>query len=463
MLAEKRLLNAVFSSPSMLDKPEVNADLMSHGITKTLFKSIERLHSSGAAITRDSVLQAAIDVDLDVDSKLIDDVFSASQPVSDVTDIVITLSEGKKRLVAIKHLRDAEKALDEAPLSEPSAITEAREHLDRAEIELMRGDHDVHRVYSMSEWMDKHSAETSARRRGRQWPFYNFVFDSLIVDGAQPGSFGIITASSGSGKSTIALSLMNSLIEMDVPVMMFSLEMAATPTADRLLSSRCQIPYSEIVQPKDEQAYDEVVERLNAEKAALASHKSFRICEDASLSLMDIRKHIKKFQADISRDYCVVIIDLLSMVKEFTSVKGGANFAQMAEIGVNAFSAICKELNVHGVGVVQLNRAVEQEKADCIADLDKFKPHRSAVKNAQAYLERARWVISAFRAKFWAEQFLTPEECDEIDDFIELSVLKQNNGAMTKIRALFDGATFSVIPIENSLETTGGESVPAHD
>jgi hypothetical protein len=34
---------------------------------------------------------------------------------------------------------------------------------------------------------------------------------------------------------------------------------------------------------------------------------------------------------------------------------------------------------------------------------------------------------------------------------------------MTKIRALFDGATFSVIPIENSLETTGGESAPTND
>jgi replicative DNA helicase len=234
--------------------------------------------------------------------------------------------------------------------------------------------------------------------------------------------------------------------------MMFSLEMALTPTADRLLSCRTEIPYIDFVRAKDESVFDDVQVRFEEERIALNKHPNFRICENASLSLNDIKKHVKKFQADIGQQYCIVIIDLLSMVADFSSLKGSANFSQVAEVGVNKFSAMCKELGIHGIGIVQLNRSNEIESVRKVEDLVKFRPSRSQVKNSAAYLERARWLIGMYRKKFWAEQCLEKEDYEDMEDIIEVITLKQSNGPLSSVEALFDGQTFSVLAIEDTVK-----------
>jgi replicative DNA helicase len=449
LIAEKRVLNAVFNSPELLDRLEIAPEMMPHSICRSILKSMERMREQKAVCTRDSLLQWASDVDINIDDKTIDAITGAKilQHENELNDAIMAITEGNKRLNTLKKLNEAARVIDSMPISEDAS--EAKQLIDEAGTSLSAFDDDVKRMYDMDGWFKKYDEDRTKRRNGKQYPFNNFIFDSLLVDGASPGTFGCLCAASGMGKSTIGLSLMNSLIELDQPVIMFSLEMALTPTMDRLLAKRLQMEYSSLVNPGED--YDMQQSAIDNERAELLNKKRFRICENADMSLADIRKHIMKFQSDIGQKYCIVIIDLLSMVTDFMEKRGGANFSQVAEVGVNKLSALCKELSVHVLGLVQLNRQNESEKASTIADLKKFKPTRTQVKNANAYLERGRYLIGAYREKFWAEQYLTPEEHEDMEDIITVTTLKQSNGALKSINALYDGSHFDIIPIENSV------------
>jgi len=85
-----------------------------------------------------------------------------------------------------------------------------------------------------------------------------------------------------------------------------------------------------------------------------------------------------------------------------------------------------------------------------------MRPIRSNIKSGNAFLERARYVISPFRKMFWAEQLLqsTPTENENRDDICEVYLLKQNNGPIGKrVEALFDAEHFDFIPITNTVGT----------
>ena len=141
------------------------------------------------------------------------------------------------------------------------------------------------------------------------------------------------------------------------------------------------------------------------------------------------------------------------MIQDFCMNKNGMNFAQTIELGMNKLSAIAKELNVHFIGVLQLNRSSESEgKVHDKKDLQKFKPNRAQIKNAHAFLERARYVITTFREKMYAELYLDKEEYEDMIDIIEVSVVKINNGRLKKVSAIFNGEYFNIEAMPETLE-----------
>jgi replicative DNA helicase len=446
-LAERRILNGCFYDQKLIEK--VSHEDFVHGVASSLMKAMERMKSEGTTFTRGALLQKAADIDLDVDTDLMEAVFDDTTPGEPIDDAIKTLKKGKKRIDTIRELKKTIELIDQAPIDDEDAEAKIRDNIDEALEAFAWVDEDVQRVYDMPEWMEKYEGEREKRKKGKQYPFNNFVFDELIPDGAFPGTFGCLAASSGSGKSTIALKLMRSLISTNVPCMMFSLEMALIPTADRMLASELQIPYSAMTNPGDPVEFESISKKILAVREELDSHKKFRICESADLSLKDIERHVRKFQSEIGQRYCVVIIDLLSMVKEFSQSKGGMNYADSVTTAVNSLSSLVKTLGIHVVGVVQLNRSSESEKAKTWDDLVKFKPQRSQIKSSNGYLERSRYILGAYRPLFWAISQGLPEiEYQDKLDICEISVLKVNNGETGKvIECVFDGEVFDVIPI----------------
>jgi replicative DNA helicase len=375
-----------------------------------------------------------------------------NEPLLTIDDIVDQLSDNLKRREFLGLLEKTKQRTETIARLSPEEVEEIRKDLYDAEIAIGTSG-GKKSILNMTEWFSDYETELDKRKRGKQYSFYDFAFDSLIPDGPRPGEIGLIVSSSGSGKSTVALNLISNLVDAEVPCMYFSLEMSSISTMDRLCSKRIGIPYKDITNPKEQNEFEGVINAIMTEKEKLVKNTKFRFSEDATVSIADLYQYIRKFQADIGQSYCVVVVDLLSMITDFC--KNSSNMAQQIEISINKLSAMVKELGIHLIGILQYNRSSEADsgKIRDWSDLQRFRPNRAQIKNSGSWLERARYTISTFRALYYAKQYL--EEDDYIDkiDVIEIMVTKFNNGELKKIEALFDGPTFNVSPIEDSLAT----------
>ena len=450
LFAEQRLLQTLFYQNEFLDSQQVSDTIFSSSSTRNVYKSLLSLKEKAIPFSRDSLLQEYAKIDLDASQNIVDLITQPQkQKLEKIDDILFQLLDAKKRRKAIANLKEAIKKIDEVTHLNEVNVIEIKDLIGQGESELILENYSTKKVMGMEEWSGQHNKELNLRKKGKQYYFFNFVFDDLIPDGPRPGEIGVIASSSGSGKSTLCLNLVNSLIDAQIPCMYFSLEMSSIATMDRLLSKRLEIKYSEIVNPHDQGQFEDICDLIEKEKKDLSANNRFRFSEDATVSLNDLKKYIKKFQAEIGQTYCIVILDLLSMITDFTKVSGGLNFAQAVELGVNKLSAMSKELNIHIIGILQLNRSTEADiKCHDVKDLQRFKPTRAQIKNAGAWVERCRYTITTFREKMYAELYLQPEQYEDLVDIMECQVVKGNNFKIGRTtRAIFNGEYFTIDPL----------------
>jgi len=444
---ERRLLQTLFYQPEFLEDPSIDDGIFSSSATRNVYKAVQYLKEHSIPFTRDALLQEYAKIDIDGSPNVIDIITAKqNQPLTSIKDIVKQLQDAKKRRKAAANLKAAALKIEEQTHLNEHNIIDIKDLIGAGEEELFLEDHSIKKVMDFEEWAEQYNKELNLRKKGKQFYFYNFIFDELIPDGPRPGEIGIIASSSGSGKSTLSLNLINSLIEAQIPSMYFSLEMSSIATMDRLMSKRLEILYSDIINPREQGQFEDICDMLEKEKLHLSKNKTFRFSEDASMTLNELRKYIKKFQSEMGQRYCIVVLDLLSMVSDFTKVSGGTNFAQSVELGMNKLSAIAKELGVHIIGVLQLNRTTESDvKCHDVKDLQRFRPNRAQIKNASAWVERSRYVLTTFREKMYAELYLQPDQYDTLLDIIEVQAVKISNGRIGKTaKGLFNGAYFDV-------------------
>jgi replicative DNA helicase len=315
-------------------------------------------------------------------------------------------------------------------------LNDALESENDQETGLMFAD-DIAKFYS--DTLDK-------RENGEYYSFHNKVFDELITEGPTPGHGGIIGGSTGMGKSALCLNVINDCINADAPVIYFPIEMGVENTLDRLASMRTHIPFKTILKLGRQDEIQNAREILDHEILALKAHTNFAIVNDSNINMRKLEMYIKQFQAKLpGRKHCIVFIDLLLLVAEFFDEKDGS-MAQMIEKAINKLDLLAKKLGVHWVGVVQLNRTVEQDKVLTEQNIDKLRPTRSSVKNSAALLERARWAITIFRKRYFADLYLDEAEAQKIEDVAEIQLMKANDEQLGRRYMNFDGPTFTMTP-----------------
>lgn len=270
--------------------------------------------------------------------------------------------------------------------------------------------------------------------------FHWKCLDDLIPEGPTEGHGGTIAGSTGMGKSALALNVMDHLIEADVPTVVFPIEMGMENTVDRYVAHRIKVPYNELVKLKKSE-HPEIKEMIDKEMRRLKFHDRFAICQDPVIDLKKLEMYIKQFQKKVGQKYCVVIIDLLTMISEFYK---GDNLASCIEKAINALDILSKKLGFHYIGVVQLNRSIEQDKVLSVQSIDKLKPTRSSIKNSSAILERSRYCLTIFRPAYFAKLYLTPEEAATVEDVAEVTLMKANNEDAGRIYLNYDGPTFTL-------------------
>lgn len=272
------------------------------------------------------------------------------------------------------------------------------------------------------------------------------ILDDLIPEGPTKGHGGCIAGSTGMGKSALALNIWDHLIEKDVPTIYAPIEMGIENTIDRLVAHRIKVPYNELVKLKREERPD-IAKMIELEMKRLKYHDRCAIIQDPVIDLKKLEMYIRRFQKNIGQQYCVVIIDLLTMITEFYS---GESLPQAIEKAINALDILAKKLGIHYIGIVQLNRSIEQDKVLTVQSIEKLKPTRSSIKNSSAILERARYCLTIFRPAYFAKLYLTPEEAATVEDVAEVTLMKANNEDAGRIYLHYDGPTFTLTEMEGA-------------
>ena len=451
VLSEYRLLNAIYLDKSILDNTDYSEDLYIHSTCKAIHRAFTDLVKSNTPITDMSLYNEASKYEMTISKDVIDQVIGINdKPVETIKDMVATLKTARRSMDAIDHLSRIQSVLSTNNIITPEMRDSLRDELYEAEDLVLSDNVDTFKkALTTKEWTDMYVEAFKKRKDGKQYWFNEPVLDKIVVDGPIPETGGIIAAQSGMGKSTFVLNLVNKLIDSGIPCMYFSLEMGQISTMDRLLAARLQIPYSDIVNPPDNETFYTVYQKILDEKKKLELNKNFRFSENPDISINDLKKEIKKFQNEIGQQYCIIILDLITMVKDFCiGGNSGASLATTIEMAVNKMNALSKELKIHYIGTAQLNRTGESATITDIEDIAKLRPSRHQIKNSGALLERCRYAISLFRPKFYIDQNFPDDPVAQAeDDTIEVQLLKQSNGECKRYYELFNGQCFTVTPL----------------
>ena len=461
MISELRFLNAIYNNPKLLDDSSFDIDLLYHPECKSLYKALESLKSKGLSFTESAFTQEACSIDLNITDSIVRAVLDSENNTlndNDYKQIIDNLIKAKKGRSIVESLN----VLSEKLLENPTQIDELNKPIEDA---LRQVENDIlnnetsKRLETFKESLDKYEESLKERSGGKKYLFYNPVMDRIVKNGPAPGSGGLIAASTGMGKSAFCLNLINGFINAQIPVIYYSLEMGTIDTFDRLLALRKNIPMGAIIDPKDIETYDGIVNAFEEEKEELIQNTKFRFSECAFVSLSQVESDIKAFKQEENVNYCIVVFDLLSMIKDFTILENGMNFAQGIEVAINVLNGLAKKHNFHYVAVLQLNRKIEDGQISDLDDIEKFRPTRNAIKNSNAFLERCRWNIGLFRPKYFAEQYLDKSVYEDMDDYCYVYMLKQNQGAVGKQgKFLFNPELMRMTPVIDDDDTSSEQS-----
>jgi replicative DNA helicase len=449
---EYRLLNATIHTPGYLNDSRVHEGLFPHEVAKSIFRSICDLTVEEVPITEASLFQRGNEMDFNVTTEVIKQVFAIASGAEKLDDIIVTLVKQKRKMEIIEKL------------NEVTRIANAKGELDLIELssklydveEVLSESYDKQIMQDFDEWFEKYLADIDQRMLGKKYSFGDSLLDSALVKGAYPGAITTIAGATGMGKSAYVLNLVNQMVNTGVPCIYISLEMSGVDTMDRLISMRCDIPTEALY---DMEALPGIRKRVEEERARLAANKLFYFVEEPNMSLGQINSLIKEFKQRTHSDYVLIAIDLVTQLEDFVKLSGGMNLANTYEMAMNKQNIIAKAQRCHFLDVVQFNREADNVRVTEFADLEDpaLRPMLNNIKNAQAIAERSRAVLGLFRPKYYADRYIPDaEEVQYMSDILEVQVLKQSNGKTPKLKYLYEGEVFRVSPFveEESAEGT---------
>lgn len=241
-----------------------------------------------------------------------------------------------------------------------------------------------------------------------------------LTSGLQNGDLVILAGRPSMGKTALALSVArNATVEYEIPVGLFSLEMADYQLAMRLLCAEARVD-SHLVRtgklPKDQWR------RLSEQTGRLANAPLF-IDDSPALSMIEIRAKARRLKAE--HNIQMVIVDYLQLIKGH---KAESRQQEITEISRN-LKALAKELHIPVLALSQLSRAVETRAGDHRPQLSDLRESGAIEQDADVVMFIYRSIIYKRREK----EEMTPEEKRKA----EIIVAKQRNGPTDTVNVVF--------------------------
>jgi len=172
-----------------------------------------------------------------------------------------------------------------------------------------------------------------------------------MTAGLHGSEFILIAARPAMGKSAFALNIgAYAATRANIPVAIFSLEMAKDQVANRILCSEALVDSNAV---RTGELTDEDLSKL-AETSGELSQAQIFIDDTAGISVMEIRAKCRKLK--LEKNIGLVIIDYLQLVQG--SGKTSSREQEIAEIS-RSLKILAKEIEVPVIALSQLSRAVE--------------------------------------------------------------------------------------------------------
>ncbi|MEE9167642.1 MAG: replicative DNA helicase [Candidatus Neomarinimicrobiota bacterium] len=235
-----------------------------------------------------------------------------------------------------------------------------------------------------------------------------------MTSGFQDGELIIVAGRPGMGKTSLALTLArNGAVDHQIPVGIFSLEMANSQLAMRLLCAEARVD-SHLVRtgklPKQQW------KNLSMSVGVLADAPIY-LDDTPAMGVTELRAKARRLKAE--KDVKLIIIDYLQLMR---GTFGSESRQQEISLISRSLKALAKEINVPITAVSQLSRAPEGRS-------DKH-PQLSDLRESGAIEQDADVVMFLYR-----EWMYTRKEEDRRK--AEIILAKQRNGPTGLIRAIF--------------------------
>jgi replicative DNA helicase len=445
---EKQCLNFILHNPDSILELTHNFFLTGEGFD--LYEACVELFRKNVPLTDENVLVEGNRRNSKIDKELLEDI--RKTPVDDASWVhhkaILKEDYAKDRIenVILKE------ALSEVSLKGRLNIEKMQVILDDLQTNLSISIGGDAILRTLDDMFTAYEHTLARRIAGQEFFTTGCSFlDRILVVGFSPGEITTIFGSTGVGKTTYKLYLVNRLINRNIPCFDINLEMSETANMDRFMAMRLRTQLREFMpRSPGEREESNILDMVRLERQKLQSSKMYVSLDDPVLDCVKLEKLVEQVKKRLHSDYLTVFIDLATMMREFSGED-----PRGYERGMDGLSRMAKRLRVHFVLLVQANqKSLEAHRPATLNDLGIFRPSLANIKNSGGIAERSRTVLSVYREKYYATRFFPDDEdVANLDDVVEIQVLKQSNGSVgRKLNYLHAEGQFLLLPIEDTAE-----------
>ncbi|MCC7006596.1 MAG: replicative DNA helicase [Ottowia sp.] len=238
-----------------------------------------------------------------------------------------------------------------------------------------------------------------------------------MTSGLQPGDLIIVAGRPSMGKTALSLNIAEHVaVEQGLPVAVFSMEMAATQLAMRMLGSVGRLDQHKLrtgrLADDDWPRLTHAIQKMN--------DAQLYIDETPALNPIELRARARRL-ARTCGTLGLIVIDYLQLMS--SSGNGENRATEISEIS-RSLKALAKELNCPVIALSQLNRSLEQRPNK--------RPIMSDLRESGAIEQDADVILFIYR-----DEVYNPDSPDK--GTAELIIGKQRNGPIGSVRLTFLG------------------------
>ncbi len=267
-----------------------------------------------------------------------------------------------------------------------------------------------------------------------------------ITSGWQKSDFIVIAGRPGMGKTAFMLTMArNIVVDNNVPVVIFSLEMSSIQLINRLISSETGFSSQKLRRGQLSNSEWEILYK----KVRSLEEAPLFIDDTPSISVFDLRAKCRRLVS--KRRVGLIFIDYLQLM---TVGSGNKTFNREQEISIisRSLKALSKELDVPIIALSQLSRAVESRGGN-------KRPLLSDLRESGAIEQDADIVTFIYRPEYYGFINWDTEERSPCLGEAEIIFAKNRNGLIDNIRLRFINERAQFIDFEEN-PSLGEDELP---